>query len=70
MIQLMYCALSSYLNLKPAMTMFAPVTEITYLPITPSIDLELGEGKGIWQKTLETIAGQPGFKQLLWGCPD
>lgn len=47
--------------------MSVPVTEIAYIPIKPSINLETGEGKRIWDATLKTIASQAGFKQLLWG---
>ncbi|KAF1923591.1 uncharacterized protein M421DRAFT_425648 [Didymella exigua CBS 183.55] len=44
-----------------------PVTEIAYIPIKDGIDLESGEGKGIWDATLKTIASQKGFKRLSWG---
>ena len=44
-----------------------PVTEIAYVPLNPSISLDSGEGKEIWQSTLQTIASQEGFKRLYWG---
>ena len=47
--------------------MSGPVTEIAYIPLVPGTDLKTGETHEIWQKTLQTIAAQPGCQSLYWG---
>ncbi|KAF2623366.1 hypothetical protein BU25DRAFT_400769 [Macroventuria anomochaeta] len=47
--------------------MSGPVTEIAYVPIKKSVDLESGEGKSVLDETLKTIASQKGCKRLSWG---
>lgn len=43
------------------------LTEIAYLPIPTSIDLESGDTREKWRSTLAIPSSQPGFLALYWG---
>jgi hypothetical protein len=47
--------------------MSEPVTEIAYIPLKASTDLEKDSAKNIWHATLKTIAQQNGAKKVRWG---
>lgn len=48
--------------------MASPATEIAYISLKPSLDLEGNTTEAeIWQQALSTISEQKGYQRLYWG---